>query len=87
MTSFKSLDIIRAVAKKEIPSFKGTVEEALPNLLFRVNLDMSEDGERQVLAHLSGKMNKFRIRVVPGDIVLVEMPDTKGERGRIVRRF
>lgn len=75
------------MVKKEIPNFKGTVEEALPNLLFRVNLDIPEVGEKLVLAHLSGKMNKFRIRVVPGDTVVVEMPNVNDERGRIVRRF
>lgn len=75
------------VAKKEVPSFKGVVEEALPNLLFRVTLDIPEIGEKKVLAHLSGKMNKFRIRVVPGDTVVVEMPSVNDERGRITKRL
>jgi translation initiation factor IF-1 len=61
---------------------EGIVTEALPGLLFRVSLG----AEKQILAHLAGKMKLHRIRVLPGDRVLVEMgPD--GRRGRIVRRL
>ena len=61
---------------------EGIVTEALPGLLFRVSLKP----EHQILAHLAGKMKLNRIRVLPGDKVLVEMgPD--GHRGRIVRRL
>jgi translation initiation factor IF-1 len=61
---------------------EGIVTEALPGLLFRVVLTP----EKQILAHLAGKMKLNRIRVLPGDKVLVEMgPD--GRRGRIVRRL
>lgn len=63
------------------PIAKGTVVEALPNTLFRVEL---EDGN-EVLAFLAGKMRKFRIRVLVGDQVEVEM-DPYGGKGRIVRR-
>jgi len=63
---------------------EGTVQEALPGLTFRVSL--KKNPEAEVLAHLAGKMKLNRIRVLPGDRVLVEMgPD--GRRGRIVRRL
>jgi translation initiation factor IF-1 len=65
-----------------IRSEEGTVEEALPALSFRVRL---KNGEL-VMGHLAGKMRLHRIRVLPGDRVLLEMsPD--GARGRIVRRL
>lgn len=61
----------------------GTVEEALPNALFRVVLD--DDGGT-VLTYLSGKMRKFRIRVLVGDKVAI-VPDEYGGKGRITKRL
>lgn len=62
---------------------EGIVQEALPGLTFRVSL---KNKENDVLAHLAGKMKLNRIRVLPGDRVLIEVaPD--GRRGRIVRRL
>lgn len=61
----------------------GTVEEALPNALFRVKLD---DQEETTLAYLAGKMRKFRIRVLVGDRVAI-VPDTYGGKGRITKRL
>lgn len=63
---------------------EGIVEEALPGLLFRVKLN--KDG-RSVLAYLGGKMKLYRIKVVPGDSVLIEMASAEETRGRIVRRL
>ncbi|PIP29841.1 translation initiation factor IF-1 [Candidatus Jorgensenbacteria bacterium CG10_big_fil_rev_8_21_14_0_10_54_38] len=63
---------------------EGVVEEALPGLLFRVVL-AGRDG--YVLAHLGGKLKLHRIRVIPGDRVVVEMSRAGDERGRIVRRL
>ncbi len=60
----------------------GTVLEALPNTIFRVSLD---EGGKEVLAYLAGKMRIHRIRVLVGDHVEVLL-DQYGERGRIVRR-
>ena len=60
----------------------GMVAEALPATLFKVLLD---DGA-YILAHLSGKMRVNFIRIIPGDRVVVEMPDEKSSRGRIVYR-
>ncbi|MDP2704212.1 MAG: translation initiation factor IF-1 [bacterium] len=68
----------------------GVIEEALPGLLFRVKLfnEKDETGEpKVVLAHMGGKMKMYRIRVVPGDRVTVEMPNIKDTRGRIIRRL
>ena len=61
----------------------GTVEEALPNALFRVMLD---DSEEPVLAYLAGKMRRFRIRVLVGDRVAI-VPDPYGGKGRITKRL
>jgi translation initiation factor IF-1 len=58
------------------------VEEMLPNTSFRVRLD---DGA-EVLAHLAGKLRIYRIRVVAGDRVLLELSPDR-HRGRIVRRL
>ncbi len=61
----------------------GTVEEALPNALFRVVLDGTN--EKQI-AYLAGKMRKFRIRVLVGDKVAI-VPDPYGGKGRITKRL
>ncbi len=57
--------------------------EPLPNAMFRVKLDT---GDHQVLAHVSGKMRKSFIKVLPGDRVLVELSPYDLTRGRIVYR-
>jgi len=68
-------------SKPALPKHEGVVEEALPALTFRVRI-----GEQVILAHLAGKMRLYRIRILPGDRVLLELsPD--GRRGRIVRRL
>lgn len=67
----------------EIEVVEGVVDEALPNTLFRVQLD-GEQGER-VLAYLAGKMRLHRIKVLVGDRVQVQL-DPYGGRARIVRR-
>jgi translation initiation factor IF-1 len=61
---------------------KGKVLEALPDTRFRVKL---EDG-KEIIAHLSGKMRLYRIKVLPGDWVTVELSPYDKERGRIVYR-
>ena len=60
----------------------GVISEALPNTQFRVQL---EDG-REILAHLAGKMRLYRIKVMPGDKVKVEMSDYDPSKGRITFR-
>jgi len=70
----------------------GTVEEVLPNSLFRVRLsasekdDASEGGGELILAYLAGKMRLHRIRVLVGDQVEMIL-DPYGGRARIVRRL
>lgn len=61
----------------------GTVEEALPNALFRVLID---DEDEPQIAYLAGKMRRFRIRVLVGDRVAI-VPDPYGGKGRITKRL
>ncbi len=70
------------MAKEEGISVEGTVVEPLPNAMFRVEL---ENGHK-VLAHVSGKMRKFFIRILPGDRVTVELSPYDLTRGRITYR-
>jgi translation initiation factor IF-1 len=70
------------VAKEESISLDGTVVEPLPNAMFRVELDNGH----MVLAHVSGKMRKFFIRILPGDKVTVEMSPYDLTKGRITYR-
>jgi translation initiation factor IF-1 len=72
------------VKNDNIVTVEGQITEILPSLQFRVKL---EKDEREIIAHLSGKMKMHRIRVVPGDKVKIEMPEENSERGRIVRRL
>ena len=57
------------MAKEEKVEFEGEVVEALPNAMFRVKLD----NDHMVLGHVAGKMRRFRIRILPGDRVRVEL--------------
>ena len=62
--------------------FTGTVKELLPNAMFRVLLD----NDHEIIAHTAGKMRKFRIRVLAGDRVTVEMTPYDLTKGRITFR-
>lgn len=62
---------------------EGIVTEALPNTMFRVKLDEG----KEVLCHLSGKMRMYRIKVLPGDRVKVELTPYDEKKGRIVYRY
>lgn len=61
---------------------EGVVLESLPSLHFRVELD----GGQEIIAHLAGKLRMFRIKILPGDKVTVEMSPYDEKRGRIVYR-
>ena len=63
----------------------GVVEEALPNALFRVKFEDSDSDETQI-AYLAGKMRRFRIRVLVGDRVAMEI-DPYGGKPRITKRL
>ncbi len=71
--------------KEEAIEVTATVKDTLPNALFKVTLDDNEDHE--VLAHISGKMRKNFIRILPGDRVLVELSPYDLSRGRITYRY
>jgi translation initiation factor IF-1 len=70
------------VAKEESIELEGTVIEALPNARFRVEVDNGH----KILAHVSGKMRKYYIRILPGDRVKVEVSPYDLTRGRITYR-
>jgi translation initiation factor IF-1 len=72
--------------KDNLASVTGTVTEALPNTMFRVKLDTASEGDEDMLAYLAGKMRMYRIRVLIGDKVRVEL-DPYGGKGRIVQRL
>lgn len=73
----------RAGPQKEAAlQVEGTVVESLPNTMFRVDLD---NGHR-ILGHISGRMRKHYIRILPGDRVTVELSPYDLTRGRIVYR-
>jgi len=71
------------LAKEEAIEVEAEVIETLPNAQFRVQLDNGH----KVLAHISGKMRKYFIRILPGDRVLVELSPYDLDRGRIVYRL
>lgn len=71
------------MAKEESIEVMGVVREALPNAMFKVEL---ENGH-EVLGHISGKMRKHYIRILPGDKVKVELSPYDLTRGRIVFRY
>ena len=70
------------MAKEELMEFNGIVKALLPNAMFRVLLD----NNHEIIAHTAGKMRKFRIRVLAGDRVTVEMTPYDLTKGRITFR-
>ncbi|MCD6394849.1 MAG: translation initiation factor IF-1 [Planctomycetes bacterium] len=70
------------MAKKDAIRLEAKVKEALPNAMFKIEL---ENGH-EVLAHVSGKMRMHFIRILPGDTVVVEVSPYDLNRGRIVLR-
>lgn len=68
---------------KQTIELEGKVVESLPNAVFRVQLDSGQT----LLGHLAGKMRIHRIRVLPGDKVLMEVTPYDLSKGRITRRL
>uniref|UniRef100_A0A7V4JQC9 Translation initiation factor IF-1 n=1 Tax=Thermodesulfobacterium geofontis TaxID=1295609 RepID=A0A7V4JQC9_9BACT len=68
--------------KEDVILLEGKVVEALPNAMFRVELETGN----KILAHISGKMRIHYIRILPGDTVVVELSPYDLTRGRIVYR-
>ena len=71
------------MGSKEIIKKKGIVLETLPNTTFQVELE----GGEKILAYLSGKLRRYRIKILPGDKVTIEMTPYDKKRGRIVYRL
>jgi len=71
------------MAKEESITVEGTVVEALPNTMFRVELA----NKHIVLAHVSGKMRMHFIKILPGDRVTLEISAYDPTKGRIVYRY
>ena len=66
-----------------IVEMEGEVTEALPNTMFRVQLDNGHE----VLGHISGKMRRHYIRILPGDRIKIELSPYDLDRGRITYRY
>ena len=73
----------RIVAKKERIEVEGKVIDRLPNTMFHVEL---ANGHK-ILAHISGRMRKHYIKILPGDRVLVELSPYDLSRGRVTYRL
>ncbi len=71
------------MAKRERIEVEGKVLECLPNAMFRVELP---SGHR-VLAHISGRMRRHFIKILPGDVVRLELSPYDLSRGRVIYRF
>jgi translation initiation factor IF-1 len=83
-THQRQIEIAEEMPKKEgVIEIEGTVVEALPNAMFRVELNNGH----KVLAHISGKMRQHYIRILPEDRVVVELSPYDLTRGRIVYRY
>ena len=73
----------RPNTNKDTIEVKGKVIEALPNAVFRVQIESGQE----VLGHIAGRLRVNRIRILPGDQVLLELTPYDLTRGRITRRF
>lgn len=69
--------------KQDVIEVEGVIRESLPNAMFRVELDNGH----VILAHISGKIRKHFIKILPGDKVKVELSPYDLERGRITYRM
>ncbi len=74
---------MKSKKKEDVIRVDGVVKETLPNAMFRVDIE----GGHEVLAHVSGKMRMFYIRILPGDKVALELSPYDLTRGRIVLRY
>ena len=71
------------MARNDVLKVDGEVIETLPNITFRVKLDNGHT----IMAHVSGKIRMYRIRILPGDRVALEISPYDLTRGRIVYRY
>ena len=75
-------ETVNALSKEDVIEVEGTVVEAMPNAMFRVEIQ----GGHQLLAHISGKLRMNFIRILPGDKVTLEMSPYDLTKGRITWR-
>ena len=68
---------------KDVIELEGTINESMPNAMFKVKLE----NDHEILAHISGKIRKNLIRILPGDRVKVEMTPYDLSKGRITFRL
>ena len=73
------------MAKEKPITIDGVITETLPSAMFRVEVEIGGE-KHEVLAHVSGKMRMYYIRILPGDKVRVQMSPYDLTRGRIVYR-
>ncbi|MBT3216117.1 MAG: translation initiation factor IF-1 [Candidatus Marinimicrobia bacterium] len=73
------------MAKEQPITIEGIIKETLPNAMFRVNVEIGETAH-EVLAHVSGKMRMHYIKILPGDVVTLEISPYDLSRGRITYR-
>ena len=71
------------MVSKDVIELEGTILESMPNAMFRVKLE----NDHEILAHISGKIRKNFIKILPGDKVKVEMTPYDLTRGRITFRL
>lgn len=81
-SEFKSQGMEQSPSQSDKIEVEGVVVEPLPNAMFRVELE----NKHQILAHISGRMRKFFIKILPGDKVTVELSPYDLTRGRITYR-
>ena len=73
------------MAKSDVIELEAVVKAALPNAMFRLEIQMGET-KHELIGHISGKMRRNYIRITPGDKVLVQMSPYDLTKGRIVFR-
>ena len=73
------------MAKEQPITIEGIIKEALPNSMFRVEIEIGGE-KHEVLSYVSGKMRKYFIKILPGDLVRLEVSPYDLSRGRIVFR-
>jgi|TARA_Y100000590_G_scaffold450147_1_gene589368 translation initiation factor IF-1 len=74
------------LAKEKPITIDGTIKEALPNSMFRVEIEIGGKNH-EVLSYVSGKMRKHFIKILPGDTVTLEVSPYDLSKGRIVYRY
>ena len=81
--STDSQDLGKSAPQKNTIELEGIVVETLPSAVFRVQIESGQT----ILAHLAGKMRVHKIRILPGDKVIVEVTPYDLTRGRVIRRL